>query len=252
MSPDVSPYAPKYQRIADVLRNDIRVGTIAPGEQLPTEQELAERFKVSLPTVRQGLSVLRSEGLVESRHGIGTFVKATHRLQRPGWRQYGRARSDQKLLTPHLRHEIVFAGVAPLPAHVADLFPEGTENVVVRRRHLFNKDNGNPEEIGASYIPLDFAGGTYLESPAVVPKALFLCIEDLSGKRYAVARDELIARLATADETAILELSPGSPVVHVIHSARAEDGTLLEVAESIWPAERTSIVTEYPITTERE
>ncbi|MBB5914911.1 GntR family transcriptional regulator [Nocardia transvalensis] len=205
---------------------------------------------MSLPTVRQALGVLRAEGLIESRHGIGSFVKETDRLQRAGWRHYGRARADQKLLTPHLRHEIVFAGVEPVPDRVADLFPAGTTQVVTRRRHLYDKETGRPEEIGASYIPMDLAAGTYLEEPTVVPQALFLCIEDLSGKRYARARDRLIARLATADESMILELAPGSPVVHVIHCAMAEDETVLEVAESIWPAERTVIVNEYPITTE--
>ncbi|WP_084489343.1 GntR family transcriptional regulator [Nocardia niwae] len=247
---DTSAFAPKYRRIAEALRREIEAGELQPGQRLPTEPELTDRFNVSLPTVRQALGVLRSEGLIESRHGIGSFVKETNRLQRTGWRQYGRARADQKLLTPHLRHEIVFAGVEPVPGHVVDLFPAGTTHVVTRRRHLFDKDTGRPEEIGASYIPMDFAAGTYLETPSVVPKALFLCIEELSGKRYAWAQDRLIARLATADELATLELAPGSPVVHVVHCARAEDGTVLEVAESIWPAERTVIVNEYPITTD--
>ncbi|WP_433624146.1 GntR family transcriptional regulator [Nocardia sp. CA-120079] len=246
---NTSAYAPKYRQIAYLLRREIAEGVLGPGQQLPTEPQLAERYNVSLPTVRQALGVLRSEGLIQSRQGIGSFVKETNRLQRSGWRHYGRARADQKLLTPHLRHEIVAAGVEPLPIHVADLFPEGTTQVVVRRRHLFDKDTGRPEEIGASYIPMEFAAGTYLEEPTVVPKALFLCIEELSGKRYARARDRLIARLATADELAVLELAPGSPVVHVVHCATAEDGTVLEVAENVWPAERTVIVNEYPITT---
>ncbi|MFD0365628.1 GntR family transcriptional regulator [Nocardia sp. GCM10030253] len=246
---NTSAFAPKYRRIADALRREIGDGVLGPGQRIPTEPELAERFNVSLPTVRQALSVLRSEGLLESRHGIGSFVKETNRLQRSGWRHYGRARVDQKLLTPHLRHEIVAAGVEPVPSHVADLFPEGTTHVVTRRRHLFDKATGRPEEIGASYIPMEFAAGTYLEEPSVVPKALFLCIEELSGKQYARAQDRLIARLATADELTVLELAPGSPVVHVVHCVTAEDGTVLEVAENVWPAERTVIVNEYPITT---
>lgn len=247
---NTSAFAPKYRRIADALRREIDTGDLRPGQRLPTEPDLAERFSVSLPTVRQALGVLRAEGLIDSRHGIGSFVKETDRLQRAGWRQYGRARADQKLLTPHLRHDIVFAGVEPIPGHVADLFPEGTTHVVTRRRRLFDNETGRPEEIGASYIPMDFAVGTFLETPTVVPKALFLCIEDLSGKRYARALDRLIARLATADELVALELAPGSPVVHVVHCAMAEDGTVLEVSESIWPAERTVIVNEYPITIE--
>ncbi|MBF6588306.1 GntR family transcriptional regulator [Nocardia farcinica] len=252
MDSDTSGYAPKYRRIAQALRREIDAGVLHPGQRLPPEPDLAQRFRVSLPTVRQALAVLRSEGLIESRHGIGSFVKETHRLQRPGWRHYGRARADQKLLTPHLRHEIVFAGVGQVPPHVADLFPEGTTEVVIRRRHLFDKETGRPEEIGASYIPMEYAAGTYLEDKAVVPQALFLCIEEVSGKRYARARDQLIARLGTADELSVLGLASGSPVVHVVHCAMAEDGTVLEVAESIWPAERTVIVNEYLIGTDSD
>jgi DNA-binding GntR family transcriptional regulator len=50
-----------------------------------------ERFRVSLPTVRQALSVLRAEGLIESRHGVGTFVKEQRRLQRRSRGRYGSA-----------------------------------------------------------------------------------------------------------------------------------------------------------------
>ena len=83
--------------------------------RIPSETELADRFRVSLPTIRQALAVLRAEGLIESRHGIGTFVKENRRLQRRSRHRYGRARSDKQLLTSHLRHEIVSAGREPTP-----------------------------------------------------------------------------------------------------------------------------------------
>jgi GntR family transcriptional regulator len=252
MTSGVGAFAPKYQRIADALRQDIRAKKLAPGERLPAETDLLARFNVSLPTLRQALGVLRAEGLIESKHGIGTFVKETHRLQRRSRHRYGRARDDQKLLTSHLRHEIVSAGREDVPEHIAELLPAKTKKVVVRRRHLFDKETGRPEEIGASYIPSSFAAGTYLEKPTVVPKALFLCIEDLSGKKYSFARDRWVARMATSDEAGILELPPGSPVAHVIHAAEADDGTILEISESIWPADRVMILDEYPITAEAE
>jgi GntR family transcriptional regulator len=122
----------------------------------------------------------------------------------------------------------------------------GTE-VVVRRRRLYDKETGRPEEIGASYIPIEIAGGTLLEEPTVVPKGLFLCVEELSGKRYTTARDHWVARLPTAEEAAALELPTGAPVMHVIHVARAEDGTILEVSESVWPADRIMVIDDYEV-----
>lgn len=245
--------APKYHRIADELRRAVQIGEYQPGERLPAETSLADRFRVSVPTIRQALAVLRAEGVIESRHGIGTFVKDEHRLQRRSRDRYGRARTDRQLLTSHLRHEIVFAGRGPAPtavAEVMDIAP-GAE-VVIRRRNLYDRDTGRPEEVGASYLPVAIAGGTFLEEPTVVPKALFLCVEDLSGKRYAHAHDQWVARLPTAEEAAILDLPAGAPVLHVTHTARAEDGTVLEVSESVWPADRVIFIDEYDIEQQAE
>ena len=203
---------------------------------------------MSLPTIRQALAVLRAEGLIESRHGIGTFVKENRRLQRRSRHRYGRARADQQLSTSELRHDITFAGRSPAPTHVAETFGiEPGAEVVVRRRTLYDEDTGQPEELGASYLPMQIAGGTYLEKPAVVPKALFWCVEELSGKRYAHAHDQWTARMPSAEEAAALDLLSGAPVIHVVHAARADDGTALEVSESVWPAERVVVVDDYPI-----
>jgi GntR family transcriptional regulator len=235
-------------QIAAQLRREIRDGKFKPDNRLPAETALAERFRVSPITLRNAIGVLRAEGLIESRHGIGTFVRESCRLQRRSRDRYGRARKDQQLLTSHLRHEIVFAGRSPLPAHIAEAMDAeiGTE-AVIRRRHLFDQTTGRPEEIGASYIPLEIAGGTFLEQPNVVPKGLFLCIEDLSGKQYARARDQWIGRLPTAEEASALALPMGAPVMHVIHVARADDGTILEVSESVWPADRIMVIDEYEV-----
>lgn len=251
MTSEISGRGPKYHRIADALRAEIQAGELPPGSRLPAETVLTERFGVSLPTLRQAIGVLRAEGLIESRHGIGTFVKENRRLQRRSRSRYGRARDDEKLLTADLQHRIVFAGRAPVPPHIAEAMSvePGTE-VVVRRRHLADPDSGRLEEIGASYLPVEFAGDTYLEKPDVVPKALFLCLEDLSGKTYAHARDAWVSRPATADETDVLDLPTGTPVLHVVHTARAEDGQVLEVSESVWPADRVMFIDEYDITQE--
>jgi GntR family transcriptional regulator len=239
---------PKYLRIADTLRAEIQSGELQPGERLPAETALTARFDVALPTLRQAIGILRAEGLIESRHGIGTFVKDVRRRQRRSRNRYGRARDDKQLLTADLEHRIVFAGQAPAPPHIAEAMNVAdATDVVVRRRHLHDKTTGRLEEIGASYIPAEFAAGTYLEEPTVVPKALFLCVEDLSDKRYAHARDAWVSRLPGAEEADLFSLAPGSPVLHVIHSAWADDGTVLEVSESVWPADRMMFIDEYDI-----
>ena len=60
--------------IVDALVADIRQGQLHPGDKLPTEAEFMARFEVSRTVVREAISKLQASGLVETRHGIGTFV----------------------------------------------------------------------------------------------------------------------------------------------------------------------------------
>ncbi|WP_329313985.1 GntR family transcriptional regulator [Streptomyces sp. NBC_01278] len=65
---------PPYQRMADVLRGEIKRGDLQPGQQLPSHRELQERFQVANMTARSALRVLRDEGLIHTIQGRGSFV----------------------------------------------------------------------------------------------------------------------------------------------------------------------------------
>jgi GntR family transcriptional regulator len=67
---------PRYQQIADALRERIRREHLPPGARLDTQRRLAQRFEVTLMTLRQALEVLEREQVIERRHGLGTFVAA--------------------------------------------------------------------------------------------------------------------------------------------------------------------------------
>ncbi len=115
------------------------------------------------------------------------------------------------------------------------------------------RETGRPEELGASFtLPASIAAGTYLEKTDVVPKALFLCVEDLSGRRYTHATDRWTVRPASTEESRLLELVPGASLVHVIHTAADGDGAILEASESVWPADRIVILDDYDIAQEPE
>jgi len=60
--------------IVEGLGNNIREGLLKQGDKLPTEAEIMTRFDVSRTVVREALSKLQASGLVETRHGVGTFV----------------------------------------------------------------------------------------------------------------------------------------------------------------------------------
>src|SRR5450830_1028328 len=63
-------------RVTTTLYDQIRQGDFAPGERMPSENELTERFQVSRTVIREAISRLKSEGLVGSRRGSGTVVLA--------------------------------------------------------------------------------------------------------------------------------------------------------------------------------
>lgn len=65
---------PLYHQLAERLTSDISSGSLSPGDRLPSEPELARRFGIGRPTVRQALELLVRRGLAERRRGSGTFV----------------------------------------------------------------------------------------------------------------------------------------------------------------------------------
>lgn len=63
-----------YEQVADRIRQGISTGAFIAGSRLPSERDLANRFKVSRPAVREAIGALQNEGIVITRHGSGTYV----------------------------------------------------------------------------------------------------------------------------------------------------------------------------------
>src|SRR5919112_1620192 len=78
-------FRPLYQQIKALITQSLQSGEWKPGELMPSEVELAARFKVSQGTVRKAIDELSAENLVVRRQGKGTFV-ATHHEARAQFR----------------------------------------------------------------------------------------------------------------------------------------------------------------------
>lgn len=63
---------PKAVQVADALREDVK--KMQPGERLPTQRELADRFGFAGQTIQNGLAILRAEGAIVSAGNLGNFV----------------------------------------------------------------------------------------------------------------------------------------------------------------------------------
>ncbi|MGL5866585.1 MAG: GntR family transcriptional regulator [Dermatophilaceae bacterium] len=81
MSLDPEDPRPPYQQVAAALRAAILTRTFEPGDQLPSQVDLARRYGVARMTIQQALRILKDEGLTFSRQGSGVFVR--ERTARP-------------------------------------------------------------------------------------------------------------------------------------------------------------------------
>ena len=70
---------PAYRPIADEVRRAVSVGILKPGEGLPAARELAKQLKLNPNTVQHAYRTLASEGMIETRRGVGAFIAATPR-----------------------------------------------------------------------------------------------------------------------------------------------------------------------------
>src|SRR6187402_480675 len=78
-------FSPLYQQIKDLILQSLQAGEWKPGEAIPSEMDLAVRYRVSQGTVRKAIDELAAENLVVRRQGKGTFV-ATHAEQHVQYR----------------------------------------------------------------------------------------------------------------------------------------------------------------------
>ncbi|MBO0869144.1 MAG: GntR family transcriptional regulator [Micromonosporaceae bacterium] len=251
-----------HRQIAAQLRARIRRGDWAPGDRLPSIPTIAETYGVAKQTVQRTIDQLRIEGVLITKPGTGTFVRGTRRrLNRLARGRYGPHRGYHADLAGRYRQVLLSAGREPAPAEVADAFgvAEGTELVV--RRHLVRTQDAHgrdaqgrdsPVEVGASWLRPADAAGTGLERPEAFGRPLYQEVEEVTGRRYHSATDQVTARLASREEAAVLQVRPDTPVLHLLHVAYDQQYRPIEVAVATWPGPVTALTEEYRIPPARE
>ena len=99
-----------YDVVAGRMRDEILSGKYSPGERLPGEREMCERFSVSRITLRHGLRLLAEEGLVHRRHGSGNYVAPNPTRRIPVMIDYTGSMRDH---APQLRRNLLRSGWQP-------------------------------------------------------------------------------------------------------------------------------------------
>lgn len=142
---------PKYLRIHSNLRMRITSGQWPPGSPLPSQRELADEFGVSIMTLRQALQLLTDEGLIEPRHGTGTFVAAHYAYDLGHLRSFA---DDLTAQGARITTKLLAAGTITPPADVGARL--GAQGHVLRLRRL-RLSGGRPLIVQTSYLPAALA-----------------------------------------------------------------------------------------------
>jgi GntR family transcriptional regulator, transcriptional repressor for pyruvate dehydrogenase complex len=110
-----------YERIEEWLIAELEEQRVAIGHRIPTERDLAERFSVSRASVRQALAALQALGIIEVRHGDGTYLRQRPQHQRALANLLGRPRSITDVLEARATLEVTLAGLAAQRRTAEDL-----------------------------------------------------------------------------------------------------------------------------------
>jgi len=226
-----SPEA-RYQEIERWLRR--RVRRSAPGDPLPSESELAARYRVSRMTARQAVQNLAAEGLVQRRRGAGTFV-----VPRPIHRHEGALMS----FTEDMRRRGMKASSRLLQARLraattADVhalrLPGAARVVAISRLRLAD---GVPMAIEHAALPAECAGvlADDLETGSLHESLV------ARGRVPSISRSWIRARLATAVESRLLEIPRRSALLVERRIIYDTDKLPLEHTETAYNADTYAI-----------
>ncbi|MET7395647.1 GntR family transcriptional regulator [Dactylosporangium sp. NPDC005572] len=218
----MTPALSLYQRIAAEMRRDITSGVIKPGDKLPTERQLVERFSVSRDTIRDATAMLINEGLVERVPGRTGGMVVRDRVvvtfhaswaESPGapvseadsWITEVRALG----LTPTQDFSCRMVTLSSEMAHQLRLTEPGP--AVLRRCVRYVNDR--PSSIQDTYYPKWL---TDLVPDLLSPEDIKIGTTRLLAERGIVQTgylDTVRARMATPEEAGLLRLGAGTPVL---------------------------------------
>jgi GntR family transcriptional regulator len=204
-------FSPLYQQIKALITRSLQSGEWKPGELIPSEIELANRFKVSQGTVRKAIDELAAENLVVRRQGKGTFV-ATHHEARA---QFRFLRLMPDVGEPHYaENKILEVKRFRAPAEVARLLDikSGDSVIFIKRVQSFD---GAPTIVEELWLPGAIFKGLTAERLDEYKGPMYGLFETEFGTRMIRASEKI--RAVSADESAaeLLKISVNAPLLSV-------------------------------------
>lgn len=222
---------PAYMRIRDQIKRDIDLEIWKIGERLPSERDLADEFEVSRMTLRQAISLLVEEGVLERRIGSGTFVASTRVQEKMrGTTSFTEIiKAQGKEPSSQL---ISYRRTIPNEQEVEKLGIQKTDNIVRMERVRYADKVPVVYEVAS--IPEKFIKTFNKEE---VTQHFFQTLQK-NGYKIGKSHQTIYARLAKEKIAQYLEIQKGQAILGLTQVSYFDDGTAFEYVKSQYVGER--------------
>lgn len=229
----VSSRIPLYYQLENVLREKITSGTYSGGDRLPTEIELIEQYSVSRITVRQALSALAEEGLIERRQGRGTYVAERKSKKRKFTGTIHLTGSLDELIAMGMDTpvKVLEMNRVEADAHEAELLQLKIGTPIYRLKRLRMNDN-RPFGLIINYLPEEI--GSRLTVAELSSGALLHTIETKLGYNLDNARQEIKAELSDPYVANLLDVRVGTALLSIERTVYTNEGTPVEYVHTLY------------------
>jgi GntR family transcriptional regulator len=231
---------PYYVQLIDILKEKVRLGSWAPGDQIPGEQDLCELYRVSRTVVRQTLRELELEGVINRRKGKGSFIslpKISEGLVQKLTGFY------QDMVERGLKPvtKVLHQNVSPSNEKVARFLniKPGEKVIDILRLRFINEE---PIQLVTTYIPFEICPA--LANVDLTNRSLYEYLEKEGGIFIAKGRRYIEAVLANESEAALLGIERGAPLVMLDSISFSENGQPIEYYHALHRGDRSRFEVE--------
>lgn len=230
---------PLYYQIKTRLLEQIEAGQLKPGDRVPSERELTERYGVSRMTARQALVELETQGYLVRVQGRGTFV-ATPKLEQT-LATLTSFTEDMRRRGLEAGAQVLSAGEVPAGRRVSHALGIA-ETAPVFRLERLRLAGGEPMALESSHLVVTYFPG--LQELDFAHVSLYEILRERYGVQLVRAAQSLEAVAADAMQAEVLKVREGTPLMLMERTSWDQQGRAVEMVRSYYRGDRYRFVTE--------
>lgn len=228
---------PLYAQLKDALLREIREGGLQPGDRVPSEAEIQDRYRVSRATVRQALAELEAGGVIRKVQGLGSFVAAPKIRHVPLLTSFTELAASQGFLPSH---RALSSSVEEVSATWADEVGLAAGTRCRRLRRLLLAD-GRPVGLAETWLPLSELRGHdgLLDLERLDEGSMYEVLQSPPiGLRLDHAVETISPGVAEAPSAELLGCGEGTPVLLIRRLTFTPEGRAVESTRLVFVGDR--------------